>query len=393
MHEHSQPNPSDARISRRSFLKRFALMSGGLALSAVGGIPPPPGHTAAPEVATAERNKITSPSDATKLGDVSAEVDNPPDEVKFNKISELPEPLEFPTATIYGDELYVIGGFGATTLNKKIYRANIRDMANFQWSSTSAALPTGVFMNALERVNREVYLMGGFIMNPDGTCVSTKKTLHGTIGTNGDVGAWEENAEIPESLVSPTSLSINGEVYILCSDRAYKARKSGSRVIGWDASFTYPGKITSGAVTTLGNRIFVTGPALEDIYSMQLNSDGSVTPWLPQLAPSGALGKQAPNLISHDNSIFIVAGFNAITSTKPIYRGQLDAKNNTLLWKRVGNLDTAFAAAASTVCGNNLLLIGGDDKDPIFEGDVKVLKDVRLAKIAPASRNSTQLNL
>lgn len=126
---------------------------------------------------------------------------------------------------------------------------------------------------------------------------------------------------------------------------------------------------------------------------MQLNSDGSVTPWLPQLAPSGALGKQAPNLISHDNSIFIVAGFNAITSTKPIYRGQLDAKNNTLLWKRVGNLDTAFAAAASTVCGNNLLLIGGDDKDPIFEGDVKVLKDVRLAKIAPASRNSTQLNL
>jgi hypothetical protein len=251
----------------------------------------------------------------------------------------LPNTLEFLSASVWNNRIYVIGGSDENgLLYNTVYSATIQTDGSLSAWTTQAPLPVAINTQA-EAANGFLYVLGGVINNGN-TIMNT--VYYSKINTNGTLAGWNQTASLPQPEADFGAVAANGLVFSIGgwngsapTKSFYSAAVKGDGTLGsWSAGTSLPQPLWLHAVSVSGSYIFLTGGASTEasssaVYSMALPPQ----PATPAFVSSGFTnGNFQLQLTSSTNTGFGIQASTDLTTWTNIGWGFTDT-NGMLLFQ------------------------------------------------------------
>jgi N-acetylneuraminic acid mutarotase len=224
------------------------------------------------------------------------------DGTRWNREAALPgEGINAPAAAVFGDTIYLIGGFGTTTNRPttSVLRYNVRER---RWSQ-AAPLPAPRGGHAATVLNGRIHVIGG------GNSVSTidDHTVY-----DPKTNTWSERARPPRSLGSPAGVVFDGKIYSI-------GGRSGPNDFGdvsiydeaadaWTPGPPIEPRGTAGAAV-LGGALYVFGgesQARKMVLDGVLRLDGTANAWTAP--PAMPTARNYARAVVFKGAVYIVGG-------------------------------------------------------------------------------------
>lgn len=175
---------------------------------------------------------------------------------------------------------------------------NFQSLATAQTWNTLTSLPDGYFGQSAVYYNGYLYQAGGagaIDGPPDGLIVYYTK-----VNTNGTIGAWQSATPLPEAVYEHAGVVANGFLYVIggwhyndslgeyVTNVVYYAKINTDGSIGsWQTANQLPQPNISLSASVWNNTIYVAGGTdgntiFDNVYSANVQADGSLTPWVAQ---------------------------------------------------------------------------------------------------------------
>ncbi|HVV66672.1 MAG TPA: hypothetical protein VHB72_01200 [Candidatus Saccharimonadales bacterium] len=123
--------------------------------------------------------------------------------------STLPVATRRLTSAVYGDYVYVLGGYTSTYSDAVYYAKLNNDGTVGAWSTSTNVLPQGMEQLTAEAYNGFVYAIGG-----DNGSGASAAVYYAPINTDGSIGAWQTASNpLPQGLYTSVSAAYNGYLY------------------------------------------------------------------------------------------------------------------------------------------------------------------------------------
>jgi hypothetical protein len=129
--------------------------------------------------------------------------------------STLPDYLESLTSVVHDGYVYVIGGNedGSVNVNTVYYAKLNNDGSVGSWTSSGSTLPVATRRLASAVYGDYVYVLGGY------TSTYSNAVYYAKLNSDGTVGAWSTSANVlPQGLEQLTAEAYNGFVYAIGGD-------------------------------------------------------------------------------------------------------------------------------------------------------------------------------
>ena len=212
------------------------------------------------------------------------------------------------------------------------------------WNSATP-LPEGVCYHAGVAANGFVYVLGGNHFNIEVGDFWTNIVYYAKINSDGSLGAWNNTTPLPQSLYFVSASVWNNTIYLIggsdgytstLSSNVYSAQiQTNGSLSSWTTQTSLPAAIYSQAEAANGylyvfGGTVINGDILRSVYYTKINADGTLTGWnqttpLPQ--PESYFGAIAAN-----GSIFSVGGYNGTTTTSSFYIAALNGNGSLGSW-------------------------------------------------------------
>jgi hypothetical protein len=195
--------------------------------------------------------------------------------------NSLPSPLCYLSASVWNNQIYVIGGVGdfIGSTYDTVYSATIQGDGSLSAWTAQTPMPVAIDTEA-EAANGFLYVLGG-IINGGNTFVNT--VYFSQINADGTLAGWNQTTPLPQSESNFGAIAANGLVYSIggfdgsqVTDSFYVAAVNGDGSLGsWSSGASLPQPLYLHAVAASGCYIFVSGGASDmdnssAVYSMAL---------------------------------------------------------------------------------------------------------------------------
>jgi len=174
----------------------------------------------------------------------------------------LPQILDFLSASVWNNTIYVAGGGTDTILVSNVYSAQIQLNGSLSSWTTQNSLPIGTLTQA-EAANRFLYALGGsdFSGNVLSNAYYTK------INADGTLAGWNQTVPLPQPESNFGAIAANGFVFSIGGNNGRNATSSsyigavnGNGSLGsWASGTPLPLPIYTFAVANNSSYIFLTG--------------------------------------------------------------------------------------------------------------------------------------
>ena len=190
----------------------------------------------------------------------------------------LPSALDFLSASVWNNRIYVVGGDGTAQVNT-VYSATIQSNGSLSAWTAQAPLPVANYTQA-DAANGFLYVLGGAI-NDGALIVNT--VYYSKINPDGTLAGWSQTTPLPQSETQFGAIAANGFVFSIAGYNGYAptssyyfAAANGDGTLGsWSSGTSYPVPLYWHAAANNSSFIFVSGGANEvetydTVYSMAL---------------------------------------------------------------------------------------------------------------------------
>ena len=237
----------------------------------------------------------------------------------WNIANPLPNNLEFLSASVWNNRIYVIGGYDGYDGNlifSNVYSATIQVDGSLTAWVAQVPLPVINYTQA-EVANGFLYVLGG--ATGDGSVI-LDTVYYTKINADGTLARWNQTAPLPQPECSFGAVVVNGWVFAVGGSNGseltssfYGAAVNGDGSLGsWSSLISLPLPLSQQAVAASGSYIFISGGgstlnSSSAVYSMALPAP----PVVPTLvARSFTNGNFQLQLASSTNT-----GFGLLAST------------------------------------------------------------------------------
>lgn len=217
--------------------------------------------------------------------------------------------------------IYVIGGqvtYGGTPGGTTdVYRASVNSNSGAvgSWTRLSSFLPVSLVGAAATLMNGYIYLVGG--LQRDST--PSPNVYSAPVNSDGTLGSWTRSPGpyYPNGISFATAFGYAGNLYLLGGDNASSVNPGaqGNTYVN-TVYFTHPLNGVVGTWTstqsTVQNRkkqvtwvaagqvidaegVYGSGPGTQEVEASQINSNGTLAPWISLSFPAGTIGANVYN--------------------------------------------------------------------------------------------------
>ncbi len=286
----------------------------------------------------------------------------------------VPTSLSGAASATYNGYAYLIGGSsssGGTWLNTIYYAKLNTDGTTSAWATNTTTLPQGSYYPSATVSNGYVYVMGGY-----GGSFQTS-VYYAKINTDGSIGSWSTSSNaLPQGLYEAGAVSQSGYIYVVgglnssssALDTTYYAKQNSDGSIGaWSTSSDHlPQGVDDAAIALANGRVYVLGGSgnssfLQTAYYAAFNSDGSIGGWstsattLPQTL-------DGPTASATDGYLYLAGGDNGSGTQADVYYAKLGSDGSIGAWTTSTNsLPQPLQYADATVYGGNLYVMTGQN--------------------------------
>lgn len=275
--------------------------------------------------------------------------------------NSLPSTLYYPSAAVYNGYLYVMGGYSSGFHNAVYYAKINADGSIGSWSTSTNALPQGMYLGAGGAANGYLYFLGG--VNSSFTQLDT--VYYAAINSDGSVGTWGvETNHMPRGVEDARSFIANGYIYEMggingagAINSVYYAKLNSDGATGvWATnSNALPQALDGPTATSANGYVYVTGgndsgnASQNAVYYAALNSDGSTGAWttsantLPQTLQFSAS-------VINDGYLYVFEGQNNGMTQRTAYYANL----NFVSQKAITSSGSSEPVAIGTPAGTNI---------------------------------------
>jgi N-acetylneuraminic acid mutarotase len=239
------------------------------------------------------------------------------------------------------------------------------------WNS-AIPLPEAVAYHAGVAANGFVYVIGGVHYSPDyGVSDATNGVYYSKINSDGSLGAWNIAAPLPQGLDQFSASVWNNTIYVagggngsLAVSNVYSAQiQSNGSLTSWTTQTSLPVAIYSQAEAANGYLYVLGGvlnneDAVQSVYYAKINADGALAGWsqtvqLPQT--ESAFGAIAANGL-----IFSIAGYNgSTTATTNLYVAAVNGNGMLGSWSSGASLPMPIFGFGVANNNSYIFLAGG----------------------------------
>jgi len=222
-----------------------------------------------------------------------------------------------------------------------------------------------------------LYHTGGFTYT-GGTDDSTN-VFYATVSSNGIIGSWIKTTGSPEGIYDHASIAANGFLYVLggmvvttngdlYSDALYYSKLNLDGSIGvWQAANRCPYALTLLSAAEWNNRIFIVGGftdsgATNGVFSAQIQTNGSLGPWVAQ-TPLPLNGGIFAHASVANGNLYVIGGLhsNGYTLTRKVYYSKINADGTLAGWAQTSLLPQAVSDIEAVAANGRIFAIGGTD--------------------------------
>jgi hypothetical protein len=253
---------------------------------------------------------------------------------------------------------YLLAGSGKPWQQQyQINNTQTNDITNW---SISTSLPVALTDTFTVVTKNRVYLLGG---TKNGNIHSG--IYSATINSDGTLGTWAPDGNIPEANFYGQSIVTKNRVYLLGG--AYNAIVNTAPInadgtLGtWVASASLPGAVGVAQAFVTKNRVYLYGGnngggILSSGYTAVINSDGTLGAW--SSAPSLPIGLSHSSVILTKNRVYLCGGYNG-SYTNAVYSAIVYSNGTIGSWGIDTSLPGVKAMAQSFVTSDRVYLFGG----------------------------------
>ncbi|MBN1335647.1 MAG: hypothetical protein JXB39_06775 [Deltaproteobacteria bacterium] len=287
-------------------------------------------------------------------------------------VTSLPAALSSHGVVAANGFLYLVGGATGSstdTPQDDVYCASITSAGALgSWSATSS-LPTGV-SDALVTGNESCLVVAGGTTTSS-ACSSAVYTA--ALDTDGTVGEWTAQAELPTGVTQPGGAVVRGYVYVIggqASDGTYSDTVSASRldadcsIDAWTDATDIPSGRASFGTAHAGSHLYTVGGSIsgattsQRVYHAEIDLDGSIVSWtLEDYLPSGSRGATATVSGSY---LLALGGNNGRQTLDEIAYSAIGSAGDLGAWATwSGVLDETSVFHATASWDGSLFILGG----------------------------------
>ena len=247
--------------------------------------------------------------------------------------------------------------------------------ANAQWTQTTS-LPDGYAGQALGYWSGFLYQAGGG-SNSKGI-LDGNNVFYAQVHSNGTLGTWNVATPLPEATMYHAGVVANGFDYVLggiillpdytigITNAVYYARINPDGNLGaWQTANPLPHPLFFLSAATWNGRIYVAGgydgtSYFNAVWSAQIQTDGSLSPWVAQAPLPDAVFTQAEVA---NGMLYVLGGMvNGGTTIKnKAYYSRINADGTLAGWNQTTPLPQPLGSLCAVPAGGRIFVTGGDN--------------------------------
>jgi hypothetical protein len=243
------------------------------------------------------------------------------------------------------------------------------------WTSLTP-LPDGYNSHTLSYASGYLYNIGG-TSDSNGDADGTN-VFYAQVHSDGTIGAWTNAISLPEAVLNHASVIANGFVYVLGgyhytdalgdvpSDIVYYSKVNTGSLSSWQTANPLPDDLIFLSASVWSNTIYVIGGLDENsqlqnaVYSAQIQSDGSLSPWVtqPPLPVPVYLQASVANGFLYVLGGLINGGTQVSSNT---YYTKINADGTFAGWNQTTSLPQGLAFYGAVAAGGRIFAMGGSN--------------------------------
>jgi N-acetylneuraminic acid mutarotase len=241
------------------------------------------------------------------------------------------------------------------------------------WNSTTS-LPEAVSYHAGVAANGFLYVLGGLHFTDDTGIFFTNTVYYSKINSDGSLGGWNIAAPLPQGLNQLSASVWNNTIYVACGSdgslamsNVYSAQiQSNGSLSSWTTQKSLPvatytqAEAANGYLYVLGG-ILNNETVLQNVYYTKINADGTLAGWnqtIPLPQTESNFGAIAANGL-----IFSIAGYNGSTATTNLYISAVNGDGSLVAWSSESSLQIPIFDFAVVNNSSYIFLSGGQNNN------------------------------
>ncbi|HVT01668.1 MAG TPA: hypothetical protein VHE53_05590 [Patescibacteria group bacterium] len=239
-----------------------------------------------------------------------------------------------------------------------------------EWTLSDSSLPNSLANHVITAKDHKIYIFGG------ATTDDYSQVYSATVGSNGSLGVWALNNNLPATRYGMASALTDNKIYILgglhydgttsFTNSVYLSTiQNDGALNSWQELTPLPQGIVEGESVIVGNRIYFAGGtnssgSHDEIYMTNLDQNGNLGSWsiishLPRALTSFGF-------VTYNNKIYVIGG-NGGGIRNEVYSTMVNPMDGSLSsWQLENYLIQPFSDKNQTVIsGNTIVIAGGAD--------------------------------
>ena len=173
----------------------------------------------------------------------------------------LPSSIGESQSLLYGNRIYLLGGYDGYNYSTSVYTATIEDNGSISEWENCTNLPIPVRKTSSIILNNNIYIIGGY----DGSPVS--EIYVSSINSDGSLTEWKEFGKLPEPLFNTKLIEVKNALYLiggndseLHSSKVYKANIIQNKyLLGWEEDIPLPNTLSKTNVININDIVYLIG--------------------------------------------------------------------------------------------------------------------------------------
>lgn len=252
------------------------------------------------------------------------------------------------------------------------YDLNTVQSAEIGTWSTGTSLPETIHLSKAIVTKDRVYLLGGYVAN-----VLSKKVYTAPINPDGTLGTWVSGTYMPETLSGEGIIFTQNNVYTIgglyrtmpmYTNSIYKAAINPDGTLGsWGSPGSMNSELSNAGTIITKNRVYLTGGIGAGSYykttsvTAPINASGVLGVWDAWTAgPPPVEPIKDAVCISIGNNVYLIGGSTSTeTYSLKIFKASFDDTGILGSWAYIGDLPTGITRASCVVTHNRIFILGG----------------------------------
>jgi hypothetical protein len=235
----------------------------------------------------------------------------------WQKVGDLPAPINSLGATVWKDRLYVVDGNGPTQPADRAWMANILPDGRLGPFTVIEKSPNGRQNHCLTTSNDVMYMIGG------SDIVVRDEVLYSAVAANGTLAPWTKTTALPSARTMIGCLAVGGRVYVFgggyvagrlmgLAEVIVATPAPDGQIPTWTQLTPLPEPLVVRSAAMIEDRVYVLGEntnnpgAFRPIYSATLLSDGTFDAWTKVTEVPGTYASEP--LVTWKRQLHIGAG-------------------------------------------------------------------------------------